>query len=520
MKALILGCGLSGKAAESYLQGKGFETVIYDDGPPPSLRPPETRPRRALPLEVLHGTPKARPAGGREQGAVVNTSKRLRPLPPGILHKDHKSAPAAAEHGLAAKHPDADVGTFGGRIPDGQFDFCVISPGISYSHEAVQKMLERDIPVIAEFELPFFLSDMKTSIVAVTGTNGKTTVVNQIHSALIGSGKKSVLCGNVGTPLSALAEELRGAVAVAEISSFMLEPAAKRVKHLMPFCPHIAVITNITQDHLERHGTMDEYRRCKEQIFANQRRRDWLVLNYDDPHCRSIGQMVADRRKTKRRAGAPNVLWFSVLNRVRGFYCDGGTVYNNTGRKAKPLFSLTEAAEDTPHGSSNLLAAVCVGYLLKLKSAAVLAAVKAVNRPNRIEPIGEKNGIVFYNDSKSTNTASALAACNCFSLPVVLIMCGLTKGQNYDGFFERLPKNVSNIVVFGACAAAVAESAEKTNYTNITVVADLPSAVSEAAEKAAPAGVVLFSPGGSSFDMFENYEDRGEKFRQCVKKYL
>jgi UDP-N-acetylmuramoylalanine--D-glutamate ligase len=490
MTALILGCGVSGKAAEKYLQSKGFNTVIYDDNPPPLALPPEFLSTSA--------------------GATFGSFTR---------HTQRTPRFAGQGTGCRCKHFQTHLHAFA-QI-GGQFDFCVVSPGISYGHRVVQRMLERDIPVIAEFELPFFLSNIKAKIVAVTGTNGKTTVVTQIHNALVGSGKKSVLCGNIGVPISADTDKLHGAVGVVEISSFMLEPAAKRIKHSMPFRPHIAVITNITQDHLERHGTMDEYQRCKEQIFSNQRRKDWLILNYDDPRCRSIGQTVIDRKKrAERKTGVPRVLWFSGKSRIRGFYCDGGIVYRNTGRKAKPFFALTEVNENTPHGIANLLAAVCAGYLLKLKRAALKAAVTAVNRPNRIESAGEKNGIAFYNDSKATNTASVLAACGCFSLPVVLIMCGLAKGQNYDELFEKLPKNVTDIIVFGECTAAVAKSAETANYANITAVDDLQTAVSAAVGKSAAPNVILFSPGGSSFDMFENYKDRGEQFRKCVQKFL
>ena len=438
MRALVLGYGVSGQAAEKFLQDAGYDTAIYDD----------------------------------------NGKK-------------------------------GDIGV--------AFDFCVVSPGISYGHDVIKTMVERDVPIIAEFELPFFLSKVKTKIVAVTGTNGKTTVVNQIYDALRRAGRRAVLCGNVGNPLSGNTAFLHGSTAVVEVSSFMLEPSRHRIKYAALFRPHIAVITNITQDHLERHGTMEEYRRCKEQIFATQARRGWLVLNYDDPQCRAIGTEVVEKREqTKRAAGVPRILWFSAASRVRGFYYESGVIYKNTGGKVRPVFTAAAAKEDTPHGILNLLATVCVGHLLRIKNRAVLPAVTRVSRRDRIELVGERNGVAFYNDSKATNIAATLAACACFQMPVTLILCGRPKGQNYVELFEKLPKNVINIVVFGECAEQVFACAKTANYANVTKVDDLQAAVTAATQKTAAPGTVLFSPSGSSFDMFESYIDRGQRFSALI----
>jgi UDP-N-acetylmuramoylalanine--D-glutamate ligase len=457
--ALIVGYGVSGKGAEKFLQDNGWRTIIWDDG-------------------------------RRRRNSVADSGK------------------------LSA------------------VTLCVVSPAVDYGHQVVQQMAERGVPIIAEIELPFLIEKIRAKIVAVTGTNGKTTVVSQIHDAMENSGKRAVLCGNIGTPITAVANALRGAVGVVEVSSFMLQPSANRIEYGDLFHPKIAVITNITQDHLERHGTMDEYIRCKKQIFANQTGRDILILNHDDANCRAVGNEIIALRKSKRRAiGVPRVIWYSGTHRVRGFYiengqpqkstaggCCNGVIYKNLRGRAKPVFAVAETNENTPHGISNMLAVICVCHALRLKKRAVLSAVTHKTRPNRLERVGEKNGIVFYNDSKATNIASTLAGCRSFSLPTALILCGLTKGQNYSELFENLPDTVKNVVVFGSCKPAVIGCAKTAGYKNVFEADSMETAVQTAVEKCVPPAVILFSPAGSSFDMFADYVERGQKFREAVKK--
>jgi UDP-N-acetylmuramoylalanine--D-glutamate ligase len=401
MKAIIVGYGISGKAAQRFLYDRGYETVIWRDGE---------------------------------------------------------------------------------AMPNDEFDLCVLSPG-------VQRFTGHAAHIVPEFELPFFENAVKPKkIVAVTGTNGKTTVVNQIHNAC----ENSVLCGNVGVPVSAAADRLNGTVAVAEVSSFMLEQSTI-------FRPDIAVITNITQDHLERHGTMREYIRCKKQIIARQTKRDFLVINRDDKNCREIGE-AAERSKK------PIVVWFSA---------DRGLVWHRHWWGTQCLFRGADLGVQTPHGLANALASAAVGRILGIKKDTIAAACRPKVQRHRIEKVADKNGIVFYNDSKATNIASTLAAARCFTEPVNLILCGRTKGQNYDELFAGLPDNVANIIVFGEVAAEVSGRAE-----NIFTVNNLEEATVKAAELAAENSIVLFSPGGSSFDQFENYEARGNEFCDYVKRII
>jgi UDP-N-acetylmuramoylalanine--D-glutamate ligase len=180
------------------------------------------------------------------------------------------------------------------------------------------------------------------------------------------------------------------------------------------------------------------------------------------------------------------------------------------------MFPLADLRQNTPHGVSNALAAAAVGSILRLKKSALISACGYKPQEHKLEFVGQKGGIAFYNDSKATNIAAVIAACQSFCLPVTLIICGKTKGQDYSQLFLSLPQNVKSIVVFGECRDEVTAKAEKFGYEEIFSANGLEDAVEIAVNKSGNAGAVLFSPGGSSFDAFENYEDRGNKFRDYI----
>jgi UDP-N-acetylmuramoylalanine--D-glutamate ligase len=399
MKAIIIGRGKSGQAAEKFLTGKGWETAILDSGD---------------------------------------------------------------------EMPSADL--------------CVLSPGVPWTNGEVK--------AIPELELPFVVGGVKPKkVVAVTGTNGKTTVVGQIHTACSLDDKESVLCGNVGIPISSVADSLDGKIAVVEVSSFMLEQSTI-------FRPDIAVITNITPDHLERHRTAEEYMRCKGRITAHQGKGDYLVANFDDERVRAIGK---EAEKLRRQT----VVWFSAAQR---------RIWTKFLFWRKRLCPLPDLERMTPHGRSNALASLTAAHLLGIDKAAASEAVQPKEQKHRIEKVCEKNGVAFYNDSKATNIASTLAACKCFSGSIRLILSGKTKGQNYDDLFDGLPENVVDVIAFGDLTAEMKGRAK--------IVDGLEKAVVTAAQGAKAGDVILFSPSGSSFDRFENYEDRGNQFCDAVKQYI
>lgn len=403
----------------------------------------------------------------------------------------------AAESYLVARGIDTVVVADAGEKVAGDYDFCVVSPGVPSAE------IHETVPVVPEVELPFYCEPKlkPVCLVAVTGTNGKTTVVNQIHRMCQLAEKKSVLCGNVGVPVSRVARQLRKSIAVVEVSSFMLEQT--KLLH-----PQIAVLTNVTTDHLDRHLTMDNYMRCKAQITNRQTRRNWFVVNYDNLNARQIGEAVM-------RQHGPRVVWYSLREEVCGYFLRDGKVMEKRGRKARALGMVSELG-GMAHTISNALAVIAVGRLMKLPLAKIWQACRYQAQPHRMELVVDAHGVAFYNDSKATNMAATLAATQAIKMPISLILCGLSKGQDYHELLSQLSDNVVQVLVFGAITEQVMTVAQGLGLKNVVAVTDLASAVKRAAETVQRPGVVLFSPSGSSFDMFANYEHRGDEFKQVV----
>jgi len=364
----------------------------------------------------------------------------------------------------------------GGEV-DGKFDLCVISPGISINHPLAQKY--RDV-LISELDLGF--CEKHGKVIGVTGTNGKTTVVGMLHRVFRGS----VLCGNVGVPVTAV--DIRKKTAVVEVSSFQLEVPPKY------FRPDVSIVLNVTQDHLERHGTMEEYTACKMRI-----RGAVSILNYDDAICRANGDA--------------NTLWFSTKERVNGAYLDGDTVTVNFG-KLRKTFKLSDfGATLAEHDIANILAVVLAGCVMRVSRKRIVMGCRTAKSPHRIEYVATIGNAVFYNDSKATNVAATLAACRSFGdMPINLILGGVPKGQDFSVLFRDLPANVENIFAIGEAAPDIIECSNGRALKCET----LNEAVDNAANVGVGARVVLLSPACASFDMFRNYAHRGDEFKRIV----
>lgn len=408
----------------------------------------------------------------------------------------------AAESFLAARQIETVVVADAEEVVPLDYDFCVLSPGVPLA-----KVKTEDVPIVAEVELPFYLDKniKPRCVVAVTGTNGKTTVVKQITQMCQAAGKAVVMCGNVGVPVSRVAEQLNDHIAVIEVSSFMLEQT-------QILRPQIAVLTNITSDHLDRHQTMAEYVRCKQQIVANQKRGDILIVNWDDANARAVGQAVAKTRVTK-------VIWYSTSEPVTGYYVRKGQIYERLGWRTRSLFAATDLG-GMPHTLSNALAVVAVGRRLGVPLSAIKTATRYREQEHRIALVADQQGVAYYDDSKATNMAATIAATQAFQLPVCLILCGLTKGQDYHELFSALPATVQSIIVFGACQETVTAVAREVGFKAVYPVPDLSAAVAKAASIAPRPGVVLFSPAGSSFDQFHDYAARGNAFQTAVRNLV
>lgn len=377
--------------------------------------------------------------------------------------------------------------------------FIVTSPGISPKIPLLVGARKRKIKIVGEFELG--ASAIKGDIIAVTGTNGKTTTVSLIYFLLKGAGTKINIGGNIGVPATSFAEtSMDGDISVLECSSFQLEG----IKH---FHPHIAAILNYSVDHLSRHGTMKKYMEAKANITKNQTEDDFLLVNAD---CETL---MNNLPKTRAK-----VFYFSTKSKVNGCYIKRGSIYFNDNGCEKKLVSTKGIKLIGEHNLSNILCSVLAVYL-ETKN---LKLIEGINRfvgvPHRTEYVKTISGVEFFNDSKATNISSTLVATSSFKQVVHLILGGSDKGYEFDELFEKLPANVKTISVCGQTSKKILKAAKKFEFKNIFFCKSFGEAVKTSYKNAKNSEVVLLSPACASFDCFKNYEERGMVFRKIVEE--
>ncbi|MFA5758593.1 MAG: UDP-N-acetylmuramoyl-L-alanine--D-glutamate ligase [Clostridia bacterium] len=395
-------------------------------------------------------------------------------------------------------------------IPDCQFfcelneenlkniNYMVISPGISIYNPKIVVAKKLGITVMSELELGSL--NCKSPIIAITGTNGKTTITLMTTDILNASSFNAFSVGNVGTPLCEVVQDLvKEDIAVCEVSSFQLEA-------VQTFKPHIAVLTNITPDHINRHKSFKNYVACKKRIFENMTENDYAVLNADRPEC----LIIAENLKSK-------IYYFSTKGRVKGVYLKAGNIYFSDGYADTFICTQSNIHLEGEHNISNALASICVSYLIGAYKEAIKYALNDyTEHQNRIEFVKKIDGVDYYNDSKGTNIAATRACINTFSRPIHIIMGGSDKGYKFDEFFKDLPTNLIYICVVGKTAKKIKISAFNNGFVNIESAKDLKLAVLKCRKKAIAGDVILLSPACASFDMFSDYIDRGQKFIEIV----
>lgn len=377
-----------------------------------------------------------------------------------------------------------------------KIDAVVLSPGVAIDHEiplAAKKLGKR---ITGELELASTFCP--SPIIAVTGTNGKTTTCAMIDAVLKSAGISDKLCGNVGTPLSAVADDLTpDDVAVVEASSFQLET-------VRTFAPHVAVITNITPDHLSRHYNMDNYVFVKSKILSNLTETEYAVLCYDDPIVRSLDE------KTRGK-----VVYFSVKEEVNGAYVSEGKIFY----KGKYVADLSDLPISGIHNVYDALACLCVAIIMGVDKNDVVEAFKNFKGvKHRIQFVRNVNGVDFYNDSKATNVDATVKAVAAMSKPTILILGGKDKGLDFTPLFEGIKgSKVKAIVVTGESAFRIAECAKKCEFGEVSMTGDFNLAFYLAKKMAERGDAVLLSPACSSFDVFTDFEQRGDAFIKLVE---
>lgn len=380
----------------------------------------------------------------------------------------------------------------------GQQDLIVLSPGVPANLPQLKVARARRIPVWSEIELAWRF--LRGKLVAVTGSNGKTTTTALIAHILKTASIPTLVGGNIGTPLLSLVEtSTDSTVTVAEVSSFQLET-------IEAFRPEIGVLLNLTPDHLDRHASFQEYAAAKMRMFDNQIERDAAVLNGDDPE-------VARRMPTRQQ-----VYWFSRQKRVAqgAFMRDGQIIFRDHGSE----FALARRDQISlrgEHNVENVLAACAAAYLAGAEPAAIAAGVKSFRAvEHRLEFVAEIRGVSYFNDSKATNVDAALKAIEAFPGSLFVILGGKDKGSPYTPLREPLRARAKAALLIGVAADKIA--ADLGGAVPCVQAGTLERALEAAAERAQPGDVVLLAPACSSFDQFENYEHRGRTFKELVAR--
>ena len=381
-------------------------------------------------------------------------------------------------------------------------DILVISPGVPIDAPVVKAAKEKNIPVTGEMEMASTL--LRGSLVAVTGTNGKTTTVSLLGAIFEAAGKVAHVCGNIGYPISAAALESKyDHVVVAEVSSFQLETTKT-------FHPLSAAVLNVTEDHLNRHGTMDVYIGLKRHIFDAQDETNFAVLNYDDAVCRNMAEGLKSR-----------VLFFSRLQEVeQGAFVRGGKIMVRLGAEERTVCDTEELRIPGPHNLENALAAAAIAFSRGVPAPVIRQALRTFpGVEHRIEFTRELDGVRYINDSKGTNVDSTIKAVQSMKAPTAIILGGYDKHVSFDPLAEEIMKTplIENCVLIGVTAPQIEAALKKAGYAAIHHADSMQDAVEKCRALSRPGGNVLLSPACASFDMFEDYEQRGRIFKEIVR---
>ena len=382
-------------------------------------------------------------------------------------------------------------------------ELCIISPGIPLDSPFVAVVDDAKIPILGEIELAYQCSLGR--LAAITGTNGKTTTTALTGEILKAKYEETFVVGNIGDPYtSRVLEMTEDSVTVAEVSSFQLET-------IMDFRPNVSAILNITPDHLNRHGTMENYTRIKECITLNQTEDDSVVLNYDDPVLREFGQ-DPDLK--------PKVTWFSSREKLADGFCMSGDniVYCQKGRETI-LVNVRDMKLLGRHNYENVMAAVAMAAAYHVPMEIIRKTIREFTAvEHRIEFVAEKNGVAYYNDSKGTNPDAAIKGIQAMNRPTFLIGGGYDKDSSYDEWIQSFDGKVKKLVLLGATKEKINETAKRLGFTDTILADTFEEAVNICVEQAEPGDAVLLSPACASWGMFKNYEERGDKFKELVNQ--
>ena len=449
-KVLVFGSGISGESACRLLLREGAEVVLYD---------------------------------GNDR-----------------LDREEILAKISPEEG---QNVEILLGELTGQQLEGLLDelsLVVMSPGVPTDLPIVEQMRAHGLPIWGEIELAYVFG--RGDVLAITGTNGKTTTTALLGEIMKNYKDSVFVVGNIGNPYTSAAwETTEESVVVAEISSFQLET-------IHTFHPKVSAVLNITPDHLNRHHTMQAYIEAKERIAENQTAEDVCVLNYEDEETRAFGE----------KTGA-QVLYFSSRRKLKkGVYLEDGNIICDIDEKIL-VCSVDELNILGTHNHENAMAAVAMAYAYGTPMEIIRKTLKEFQGvAHRIEFVAEKNGVAYYNDSKGTNPDAAIRGIQAMNRPTVLIGGGYDKESSYDEWIQAFDGKVKKLVLLGATREKIAQTARRLGFNEIEMADTFEEAFAKCVECAQPGDAVLLSPACASWGMFKNYEERGDKFKELVNQ--
>ena len=382
-------------------------------------------------------------------------------------------------------------------------ELMILSPGISVESEIADKAMEHNIPIWSEVELAYKMG--AGHLAAITGTNGKTTTTSLVGEIFKHYTDNSYTVGNIGIPYTDVATMLDEDSYIAlEVSSFQLET-------IVDFHPHVSAVLNVTPDHLDRHHTMENYASVKLDVCRNQTEEDYLVLNYDDPITK---EMAGDDRVKA------NVIWFSREHEVEeGVYQKGNALFLKSVGNDVKIIDIDDLILLGSHNVENYMAGIAIAYYMGIPMDDIVAVLKSFKGvAHRIEFVAEVKGVTYYNDSKGTNPDAAIKGIQAMNRRTVLIGGGYDKGVPFDEWIKAFDGKVKKLVLLGQTANIIADTARKYDFNDIVFVDSLEEAVKVCAKEAEPGDAVLLSPACASWGMFDNYEQRGDMFKEYVKR--
>lgn len=408
---------------------------------------------------------------------------------------------------LQSKGVKVIVGGHPDHLLDEGFDLIVKNPGIPYEHPYLQRAIQEGIPIITEIELGYSIAE--GNMIGITGSNGKTTTTTLIGKMIQEDGKETIVAGNIGKVFSEQVQHSSvNSVIVTELSSFQL-------KGVHSFRPHIGVLLNIFHHHLDYHGSMEDYVQSKMKMFAQQTDNDYAVLNWDQTLVRNVSEKIQSR-----------IYWFSRLEPVsRGAFIamvdvEGEQkrwIMYRDGDRTETILPVEELLLVGEHNLENVLAAVITAKLAGVSTSSIVQVLRHFRGvEHRLEYVGDKHGVKYFNDSKATNPEATAKALVSFAQPIILIAGGLERGEDFEILIPLLQNHVHALIVYGQTKERLYEIGLRAGVAKVVKVANISEAVRLSSEIAKPGDIVLLSPACASWDMYASFEERGRMFIEAV----